>query len=234
MNRIYLFIEIFHFLWYDCSLSSLLLLFLHVKFQVGLFIHSLLYFTDCLTISMEMGNKYFQSLSLWKYTHFMQTCNLSSLLRNIYCIVYKAIWEDFYVYVSEKRKKSGLGYQYYAGFGFYRYHTTPVVWDNARLWCHREGAYLVIINSEEELDLLKAIVRRVPKKFIRGKYKNFSVYTGKPSYDSKYILHITTNILPYNSSTLSSNHSLGTVVAREFLTMNYIMPIIIFIRITIQ
>ncbi|XP_067008994.2 hemolymph lipopolysaccharide-binding protein [Anabrus simplex] len=52
--------------------------------------------------------------------------------------------------------KNGLpeGYRKYRDLGFYKIHTTSVNWNVARQTCENENAYLVVINSQEELELI--------------------------------------------------------------------------------
>ncbi|XP_067005235.2 uncharacterized protein [Anabrus simplex] len=49
------------------------------------------------------------------------------------------------------------------GVGYYRFHTKPRKWEEARQICEKEGAHLVIINSEEEADALLLIHARCPR-----------------------------------------------------------------------
>lgn len=61
-----------------------------------------------------------------------------------------------------ERNAPSLGYEYYPGFGFYRFHTTPQVWDFARQICEMEGGHLAIINNIFEHNILKQFFAKVP------------------------------------------------------------------------
>ncbi|KAK7867904.1 hypothetical protein R5R35_002827 [Gryllus longicercus] len=46
------------------------------------------------------------------------------------------------------------GYTFYPGLGHYKVHLTPVTWFEAKATCEREGAYLAVINSKEEANMV--------------------------------------------------------------------------------
>ncbi|XP_067008995.2 hemolymph lipopolysaccharide-binding protein [Anabrus simplex] len=55
---------------------------------------------------------------------------------------------------TEIENKIPEGYRKYRDLGFYKLHTTYATWNVARQTCENENAYLVIINSEEELKVI--------------------------------------------------------------------------------
>ncbi|KAK7864516.1 hypothetical protein R5R35_003125 [Gryllus longicercus] len=61
---------------------------------------------------------------------------------------------------STCKKSIPPGYEHFPGHGYYRLHTVPVDWMTAKATCEREGAYLVIINSQEEANLVKKLFNR--------------------------------------------------------------------------
>lgn len=46
-------------------------------------------------------------------------------------------------------------YELFPGVGYYKFHTTPKTWDEARRICQQEGGYLVVINSEAESKVMQ-------------------------------------------------------------------------------
>lgn len=47
------------------------------------------------------------------------------------------------------------GYEYRQGLGYYKFHTDRKSWNNAKLACEDEGAYLAVINSDAEAQALR-------------------------------------------------------------------------------
>nr|CAD7437557.1 unnamed protein product [Timema bartmani]CAD7453948.1 unnamed protein product [Timema tahoe] len=51
----------------------------------------------------------------------------------------------------------------FPGIGYYKFHTDPQVWEDARKTCAKEGGHLAIINSEEESKVTQQLFARHPK-----------------------------------------------------------------------
>ena len=49
------------------------------------------------------------------------------------------------------------GYISLPGHGYYKYHTTPKEWNDARLVCRNEGAHLVVLNSKVEAKFIASL-----------------------------------------------------------------------------
>nr|CAD7574781.1 unnamed protein product [Timema californicum] len=60
-------------------------------------------------------------------------------------------------------RRAGPGYEMFPGVGYYKFHTDPQVWEEARRTCAKEGGHLVIINSEEESKITQQLFARHPK-----------------------------------------------------------------------
>jgi hypothetical protein len=60
--------------------------------------------------------------------------------------------------------------------GYYKFHTTPKTWDEARLTCQQEGAHLVVINSEAESKVLQSLFAGVKK--VEGVSNNDYAFVG--------------------------------------------------------
>jgi hypothetical protein len=56
------------------------------------------------------------------------------------------------------------GYELHRGVGYYKIHTEPKTWHEARQICKQEGGHLAIINSEEESKVLQSIFAPVAAK----------------------------------------------------------------------
>ncbi|XP_069694757.1 hemolymph lipopolysaccharide-binding protein-like [Periplaneta americana] len=54
------------------------------------------------------------------------------------------------------------GYELAEGLGYYKLHSTLLIWEEARLACQREGANLAVLNSEEEAAQLERMYRANP------------------------------------------------------------------------
>nr|CAD7403770.1 unnamed protein product [Timema poppensis] len=59
-------------------------------------------------------------------------------------------------------KRPGSDYELVPGLGYYKFHVTPLSWEEARLTCYREGAHLAILNSETENGVLKRLFAKFP------------------------------------------------------------------------
>nr|CAD7394731.1 unnamed protein product [Timema cristinae] len=59
-------------------------------------------------------------------------------------------------------KRPGPEYELVPGLGHYKFHVTPLSWEEARLTCHREGTHLAIVNSETENGVLKRLFAKFP------------------------------------------------------------------------
>jgi hypothetical protein len=53
--------------------------------------------------------------------------------------------------------RAGPGYELHRGVGYYKIHSEPKTWHEARQICVQEGGHLAIINSEEESKVLQSI-----------------------------------------------------------------------------
>jgi hypothetical protein len=53
--------------------------------------------------------------------------------------------------------RAGPGYELHRGMGYYKIHSEPKTWPEARRVCAQEGGHLTIINSEEESKVLQSI-----------------------------------------------------------------------------
>jgi hypothetical protein len=60
--------------------------------------------------------------------------------------------------------------------GYYKFHTTPKTWDEARLTCQQEGGHLVVINSEAESKVLQSLFAGVKK--VEGVSHNDYAFVG--------------------------------------------------------
>ncbi|XP_049774330.1 hemolymph lipopolysaccharide-binding protein-like [Schistocerca cancellata] len=56
--------------------------------------------------------------------------------------------------------KPGPGYEYFAGVGYYKIHTTLKTWSDARKTCADEGGHLLILNSDAEASVAKQLFSR--------------------------------------------------------------------------
>ncbi|XP_067004404.2 hemolymph lipopolysaccharide-binding protein [Anabrus simplex] len=70
--------------------------------------------------------------------------------------------------ITSPPPRAGPDYELFPGVGYYKFHTTPVTWNEAEKICEKEGAHLAIINSEAESGVLALIFARHPK--IPGAY----------------------------------------------------------------
>ncbi|XP_068085509.1 hemolymph lipopolysaccharide-binding protein-like isoform X1 [Anabrus simplex] len=59
------------------------------------------------------------------------------------------------VYVREPPVRRG-DYELFAGIGYYKLHTTAQLWERAREVCVREGAHLIVINSDAEANVVRS------------------------------------------------------------------------------
>lgn len=60
--------------------------------------------------------------------------------------------------------RAGPGYELRRGVGYYKIHTEPKTWHEARQICEQEGAHLAVINSEEESKVLQSLFAPVAAK----------------------------------------------------------------------
>ncbi|XP_023724386.1 hemolymph lipopolysaccharide-binding protein isoform X3 [Cryptotermes secundus] len=60
--------------------------------------------------------------------------------------------------------RAGPGYELRRGVGYYKIHTEPKTWQEARQICEQEGAHLAVINSEEESKVLQSLFAPVAAK----------------------------------------------------------------------
>ncbi|KAJ4446845.1 hypothetical protein ANN_13543 [Periplaneta americana] len=78
--------------------------------------------------------------------------------------------------VSLEFKNGHQGYELAPGLGYYKFHTTPKVWDDAKKICEQEGGHLAIINSEAESKVLQNLFSKVAK--IEGAGHNDFAFIG--------------------------------------------------------
>ena len=67
-------------------------------------------------------------------------------------------------------------YELFPKFGYYKLHTHAKGWHEAKSTCESEGAHLAIINSEEEIQILQELRRRLPR--LRGDWVDDIVLIG--------------------------------------------------------
>nr|CAD7452197.1 unnamed protein product [Timema tahoe] len=59
--------------------------------------------------------------------------------------------------------RAGPGYELFPGLGYYKLHQEHTTWEEARRTCLKEGAHLLIVNSETEaLRVVKVTYDRFP------------------------------------------------------------------------
>ncbi|XP_066997327.2 hemolymph lipopolysaccharide-binding protein [Anabrus simplex] len=56
-----------------------------------------------------------------------------------------------------------VGYQIVNGLSYYKMHTNPLTWDDARDKCIQEGAHLIVLNSDQEAEVVRTYFGRKPK-----------------------------------------------------------------------
>ncbi|PSN32344.1 Hemolymph lipopolysaccharide-binding protein [Blattella germanica] len=67
-------------------------------------------------------------------------------------------------------------YEVLFGLGYYKFHREPLNWNEARKVCEKEGAHMVILNSEKEALALRQLWIPFPKLF--DDWRNNWAYTG--------------------------------------------------------
>ncbi|XP_068084061.1 hemolymph lipopolysaccharide-binding protein-like [Anabrus simplex] len=71
-------------------------------------------------------------------------------------------------------------YELFPGLGFYKLHTNVENWETARSICVREGAHLIVINSDAEVEVVNTIFTRKPK--FAGATYSHHVFVGVHDY----------------------------------------------------
>ncbi|PSN53548.1 hypothetical protein C0J52_09175 [Blattella germanica] len=74
-------------------------------------------------------------------------------------------------------------YELIPGLGHYKLHTNSKNWHNAKLICETEGAHLAIINSEDEVAILKEFRRRLPR--LHSNYLDIIIYLGFNDFEEE-------------------------------------------------
>nr|CAD7567538.1 unnamed protein product [Timema californicum] len=74
----------------------------------------------------------------------------------------RALTSPKVIFPAAPPKRPGSDYELVPGLGYYKFHVTPLSWEEARLTCHREGAHLAIVNSETENGVLKRLFAKFP------------------------------------------------------------------------
>ncbi|XP_067009972.2 hemolymph lipopolysaccharide-binding protein isoform X2 [Anabrus simplex] len=67
---------------------------------------------------------------------------------------------------NETSSMPPLGYENFHGVGLYKLHTDALSWEQAEETCGAEGAHLVVIDSEEEAEVVKALYAREKKNLL--------------------------------------------------------------------
>ncbi|XP_068081756.1 hemolymph lipopolysaccharide-binding protein-like [Anabrus simplex] len=67
-------------------------------------------------------------------------------------------------------------YELFPGLGYYKLHTTAQLWETAQEICVREGAHLIVINSEAEANVVKEYFSRKP--IFSGSSSSNWIYAG--------------------------------------------------------
>ncbi|XP_069675501.1 hemolymph lipopolysaccharide-binding protein-like [Periplaneta americana] len=65
--------------------------------------------------------------------------------------------------VTAPSLKPGPNYEFLPELGYYKFHPITVDWNVARETCMKEGAHLLVLNSEKEFQAVKKIWDRQPK-----------------------------------------------------------------------
>jgi hypothetical protein len=78
--------------------------------------------------------------------------------------------------VTAPPRRPRQDYQLVPGLGYYKLHTEPQAWLEARQICVQERAHLLIVNSDEEFDTVRRIWDIHPKLF--PDWKNDYVHIG--------------------------------------------------------
>ncbi|PSN36990.1 hypothetical protein C0J52_15831 [Blattella germanica] len=53
-------------------------------------------------------------------------------------------------------------YDFIPGLGYYKLHTKPKTWIEAKWTCEREGAHLALVKTPKVIDVLQELRRRLP------------------------------------------------------------------------
>ncbi|XP_049801451.1 asialoglycoprotein receptor 1-like [Schistocerca nitens] len=67
-------------------------------------------------------------------------------------------------------------YEVFPGVGIYRFHRAALPWEEARRKCEKEGAHLLVLNSEEEWNVVDSLMRRCPE--LLDSHFNYYSYIG--------------------------------------------------------
>lgn len=71
----------------------------------------------------------------------------------------------------------GPHYVLIEGLGYYKFHNGGKKWGDAKLTCEKEGTHLAIINSKEEVEVLKELRTRLPRLF-GGDWRDDTIFIG--------------------------------------------------------
>jgi hypothetical protein len=67
--------------------------------------------------------------------------------------------------------------------GYYKFHPTAVIWQDALRVCAQEGARLAIVNSKEEANLFKDLFAKYPS--VKGALDNHNAFLGYHDFYSE-------------------------------------------------
>lgn len=60
----------------------------------------------------------------------------------------------------------------------YKFHSNPAKWKDAFRICNNEGAYLAIINSQEEADEFVNLFKKYPVESLKGNFNKIFIHVG--------------------------------------------------------
>ncbi|XP_069695698.1 hemolymph lipopolysaccharide-binding protein-like [Periplaneta americana] len=78
--------------------------------------------------------------------------------------------------ITAPPQRPGRDYELVQDFGYYKLHTEPRNWHNAREKCVKEGGHIVVINSEKEFEAIRKIWDRYPT--ITDDWRNTYTFVG--------------------------------------------------------
>ncbi|KAJ9601233.1 hypothetical protein L9F63_000613 [Diploptera punctata] len=73
-------------------------------------------------------------------------------------------------------RNPGPNYELVSGLGYYKFHSNTITWAAAQETCAREGAHLLILNSDEEFKAIKNMWDKYPK--IATDWRNSFIHVG--------------------------------------------------------
>ncbi|XP_069675499.1 hemolymph lipopolysaccharide-binding protein-like [Periplaneta americana] len=85
--------------------------------------------------------------------------------------------------VTAPLMKPSPNYEYLPELGYYKFHPITVDWSVARETCMKEGAYLMVLNSEKEFQAIKKIWDRQPK--LTTDWRNDFIHVGLTDHETE-------------------------------------------------